>query len=159
LANLSASRPIAYLDESGVDRYLSRQYARSLRGKGVTIARPGRRYKRVNVVAAQCGNEIIAPYVYDWSTNALWFETWFEWYLCPNLKAKSVIVMDNAKFHRKTALSKIAAFYGLSVLWLPPYSPDKNPIEHLWANMKNHIRNNPNTALPLQDNVRAYFNL
>ena len=140
-----------------MDRYLSRPYARSLRGEPVVAKRPGKRYKRVNVVAAQCGCEVIAPYIYEWSTNALWFETWFEWHLCPKLKAKSVIIMDNAKFHRKTALAKIASFYGFKLLWLPPYSPDKNKIEPRWANMKNYIRNNIRTGLSLQDIIRDHF--
>jgi transposase len=108
-------------------------------------------------VAAQCGSEVIAPYIYDWSTNAQWFETWFEWYLCPRLKARSVIIMDNAKFHRKTALTKIAAFYGFKMLWLPPYSPDKNLIEPLWANMKKHIRSNNHSFASLQTAVMDYF--
>jgi len=157
LAALPEGTPVVYLDESGIDRYLCRPYARSPRGEPIAVLRPGKRYKRVNVVAAQCGGEVVAPYIYDWSTNALWFETWFEWYLCPWLKTKSVIVMDNAKFHRKTALAKIAAIFGFKLLWLPPYSPDKNPIEPRWANMKNYVRNNSKPGVSLQTTIMDYF--
>jgi len=149
--------PIVYLDESGINRYMSRTHARAPRGKSVTIKRPGKRYKRLNIVAAQCEGEIIAPYVYEWSTNAVWFETWFEWHLCPSLKSKSVIIMDNAKFHRKTRLSQIAKFYGFLILWLPPYSPDKNDIEPLWANLKKFLQNNSQHFDSMQTAIRDYF--
>ena len=67
--------------------------------------------------------------------------------------------MDNAKFHRKTVLNKIARFYDLSILWLPPYSPDKNTIEHLWANMKKYIRKKSASFPSIQAALLAYFNL
>jgi transposase len=50
--------------------------------------------------------------------------------------------MDNAPFHPKKALNSIAKFYNCRILWLPPYSPDKNPIEHKWANLKKWLRKN-----------------
>jgi hypothetical protein len=102
--------------------------------------RPGRRIKRVNIVAAQCGNEIIAPTIFDWPTVGVWFEVWFEWYFCPCAKTGGIVVMDNARFHRKKQLERIAVFFGLRIVWLPPYSPDKNPIEHLWAKLKKWLR-------------------
>ena len=147
------------MDESGVDRQLVRTHARAKRGKTVSVKRSGKRYKRINVVAAQCNGEIIAPFLYEWRTDAVWFETWFEWHLCPQLKLNSVIIMDNAKFHRKTILSKIAKSYGLSILWLPPYSPDKNSIEHLWANMKDYIRNHSTPDTSIKDIMLSCFNL
>jgi len=67
--------------------------------------------------------------------------------------------MDNAKFHRKTVLNNIAKFYGLHILWLPPYSPDKNDIEHLWANMKKYIRKNSASFTSLQNALMSFFNL
>jgi transposase len=92
------------------------------------------------VVAALCGSEVIAPYSYDWTTKSGWFEVWFEWHLCPLLRCGTVIILDNASFHRKPTLERIAAFYGHRILWLPTYSPDKNRIEKLWANLKNWLR-------------------
>ena len=150
---------IVYIDESGIDRHLGRTHARAPRGKTITTKRPGKRFKRINVIAAQCNGEIIAPCLYEWSTKAVWFETWFEWHLCPQLNPNSVVIMDNAKFHRKTALAKIAAFYGITLLFLPPYSPDKNSIEHLWANMKSYLRKNAIYHDTIQKALGAYFNL
>jgi transposase len=56
------------------------------------------------------------------------------------LEIGSVIIMDNASFHRKARLRQISAEHGFSLLFLPPYSPDYNPIEKTWANMKKRLR-------------------
>jgi len=84
----------------------------------VFAERPGKREKRLNIIGTECDNEVIAPCVYEWTTAHAWFEVWFEWHLCPNLRPNSVIVMDNASWHRKPALEKIAAFYGFAIIWL-----------------------------------------
>lgn len=136
---------------------MARSRARAPRGKRVVVMRLGKRFKRLNVIAGQCGNQVIAQYSYDWTTNSDWFEVWFEWHLCPQLRALSVIVMDNARFHRKLQLEKIASFYGYRILWLPPYSPDKNPIEHLWANLKNWLRFHSHNFPSIQLAIAAYF--
>jgi transposase len=154
---LSKNTPIIYLDESGIEQHMQREYAWSKRGKKVTIFRPGRKFKRTNIIAAQFKNQIIAPFQYSWSTNSAWFGVWFEWYLCPNLPQKSVIIMDNASFHRKTQLCKIAAFYGFEIIWLPPYSPDKNPIEHLWANLKKWLRKFSKNFKTIQEAICNFF--
>jgi hypothetical protein len=117
-----------YVDESGATEYYDREYGLAPRGEKVYGEVSGKRYKRTNIVSAQCGNEVIAPYVYDWATKSTWFEVWFEWHLCPLLPSSKVIIMDNALFHRKPVLEKIARFYGLRIIWLPPYSPDLNRI-------------------------------
>ena len=121
------------------------------------VKRPGKREKRLNVIAGECDNEVIAPVVYDWTTKHSWFEIWFEWYLCPQLALFSVILMDNASWHRKSVLEKIAGFYGFMIIWLPSYSPDKNRIEHRWANLKNWLQYNGKCCNSLQNAVVHYF--
>ena len=79
--------------------------------------------------------------MFAWSTDTEWFCLWFEHPLIPQLMPRSVIVMDNATFHSKTYLPIIAQAYGHRIIWLPKYSPDLNPIEHIWANMKKWLRN------------------
>ena len=68
------------------------------------------------------------------------FEEWFEKMLMPELKEKTVIVLDNARFHRMNKLRDIAKKFDHVLLPLPPYSPDLNPIEKTWANIKKFIR-------------------
>jgi putative transposase len=138
---------------------MQREYAWSKRGQRVPIFRPGRRFKRTNVVAALLKKQVIAPVQYDWSTNSSWFEVWFEWYLCPELPQISVIIMDNAPFHNKIRLKEISDFYGFRILWLPPYSPDKNPIEHLWANLKNWLRKYSKNFKALQEAICNFFKM
>ena len=121
------------------------------------VKRPGKKEKRLNVIAGECDNEVIAPVVYDWTTKHVWFEIWFEWNLCPQLALHSVIFMDNASWHRKSLLEKIAAFYGFPIIWLPSYSPDKNLIEHRWANLKNWLQYNVKYFNSTYDALVHYF--
>ena len=148
---------LVYVDESGANEYYAREYGLAPRGEKVYGEVSGKRYARTNIVSAQCGGEIIAPYIYGWGTKAAWFEVWFEWHLCPNLMPGKYIIMDNALFHRKPVLEKIAAFYGLSIIWLPPYSPDLNRIELLWANMKRWLKSFAHAFASIQDAIAHYF--
>jgi len=111
----------------------------------------------LNVIAGQCGKEKIAPFTYSWNTTGDWFEVWFEWYLCPKLSPRKIVVMDNASFHRKSKIEKIAALYGIKVYWLPPYSPDFNPIEHLWANLKKWLKSYSALFTSIQFAIGFYF--
>jgi len=150
---------LVYVDESGATEYYSREYGLAPRGEKVYGDVSGKRYKRTNIVSAQCGNENIATFIYDWATKHVWFEVWFEWHLCPKLPPGKVIVMDNALFHRKSALRNIAAFYGLRIIFLPPYSPDLNPIEHLWANLKKWLKSFASSFSSIQQAIRCFFKL
>ena len=73
---------------------------------------------------------------YERSTDSAVFEVWFEGRLMPLLSPGDVVIMDNAQFHRKEELRKIASRHHVLILFLPPYSPDYNPIEKMWANLK-----------------------
>ena len=71
--------------------------------------------------------------------HAAFFEAWFEQELIPLLTKSTVVVMDNASFHRKNSLNDIAQKYGIKIIFLPPYSPELNPIEHFWNWLKKKI--------------------
>ena len=77
------------------------------------------------------------------------FELWFEQFLLPVLPESTVIVMDNAAFHRKSKLFSLAHNSGFQLIFLPPYSPDLNPIEHFWGWLKRHLRK----ILPFSDSL------
>ena len=68
------------------------------------------------------------------------FEFWFEKQLLPALPPDAVVVMDNASFHRKAQLISVAQKYGFRLIFLPPYSPEYNPIENFWARLKRRLR-------------------
>lgn len=78
---------------------------------------------------------------YSGTTDSVVFEFWFENCLLKDVRPGSVIVLDNATFHKKSVLPDLAKRYNCEVLFLPPYSPDLNPIEKKWAWIKQILRN------------------
>ena len=129
-----------YVDECGLDKYLYREYAYSLRGVPVEGKMSGRKFKRTNIVAAKCGDKIVAPMTYEGMTDSVLFEHWFENMLLKSIPRYSIIVLDNATFHSKKRLRKLANKTDCDVIFLPPYSPDLNPIENFWAWLKSRLR-------------------
>jgi transposase len=129
-----------YVDECGVDKYLYREYAYAPRGVSVLGKVSGKKFKRTNIVAAKCGDKVVASMTYDGTTDSELFECWFEKMLLKSIPLYSVIILDNATFHRKARLHELAATHECEVLFLPPYSPDLNPIENFWAWMKSKLR-------------------
>lgn len=102
----------------------------------------GRKYERTNFIAGLCCGKVLAPFQYAGTTDAHLVEGWLETYLLPLVPENAVILMDNAAFHRQSALFDIVNDAGCTLLFIPKYSPDLNKIEHsLWANLKNFLRN------------------
>jgi len=134
------SESIVYVDECGINQYLYREYAYSPRGQKVVEKISGKKYKRTNIVAGICNGNWVAPMEYDGTTDSILFESWFENYLLEEVKQGSVIILDNATFHKKSVLPKLAQKKNCRVLFLPPYSPDLNPIEKKWAWLKKRLR-------------------
>ena len=131
-----------FLDETGFDTFFYRPYAYSKKGVPVKAQISGRKYQQISLVAAQIQGKdsLIAPMTYCGTMDGSLFEAWFEQMLLPELTEKSVIIMDNARFHRMTVLAEMAQKQGHKVLPLAPYSPELNPIEKVWANIKKHLR-------------------
>lgn len=121
------------------------------------MAVSGRRVKKLNIIAGLLNGKLICPTKYDWNTDSAWFAEWLEWFLFPLLKVGSVIILDNASFHKKSEVHRIAASYGCRAIFLPPYSPDKNKIEKSWANLKNWLRLNAKYYDNIQEAVRGWF--
>jgi transposase len=88
------------------------------------------------LIAAKRGKEILAPVLYEGTTTASWFNQWIEEHLCGELSPNSTIILDNARFHIKKDVDHIAKVHGHKVIFLPPYSPDFNPIEQVFADIK-----------------------
>lgn len=128
--------PVVYIDETGIDRYLYRPYARAPRGKKVYEKISGRRFERTSIVSGQVDGKFIAPMIYKESMTSDFFVKWFKTQLLPALKIPHIIVMDNASFYPKNILDKLCIQDKHFFLPLPPYSPDLNPIEQAWAILK-----------------------
>jgi len=118
---------VVYIDESGVNKHMSREYGRSPVGKRAYLPSHGRKYKKVNIVAGLLNNKVLCPTKYIWNTTSEWFNEWFEWLLCPLLRKGSIAVMDNASFHKKSVLNQIAQSYGLRIISCIPANCNDNP--------------------------------
>ena len=93
-----------YIDETGIQTQMYRQYARSPRGKRGNIRICGKRHARIGLVAAQCEGKLIAPLMYTGAMKSQLFEKCFEQELLKELPYGSVRIMDNASFHRNNVL-------------------------------------------------------
>lgn len=129
-----------YLDESGVNQYLYRQHARSLRGKKVFGEISGKRFGRQSVISALKGKKFLSPMCFEGTCDTDLFNIWLKKELLPSLTPGQVLILDNASFHKSAATRKLVEEYGCEIIFLPPYSPDLNPIEKYWATMKAKIR-------------------
>ncbi|MCL2518645.1 MAG: transposase [Oscillospiraceae bacterium] len=148
---------IVYVDECGIDEHLTRIYAKSPAGVPVYGDVRGRKFERTNIIAGKCGGKIVAPGEYKGFTDHKLFELWFCEALLKEVSTGSFIVLDNATFHRKKVLTALAENAGCSVIFLPPYSPDFNPIETEWANLKTFIRNYGSTFPSISLAIYLYF--
>ena len=133
---------LVFLDESGIDEFLQRDYARAKRGKQVISDVYGKKYGRISVIAAWLpqAKKMIAPYVFEGYTDARRFNGWLKKCLLPELKKGQVVIMDNAAFHKSKLTKELIESVGCRLLYQPPYSPDLNPIEQQWAILKRKFR-------------------
>ena len=132
----NGSDNIVYIDESGFEESYYKKYGWSKKGKKVYGDRSGKRGIRTNLIAAKRKQELLAPVLYETSTTAKWFNKWLKEQLLKELNPNSTLILDNARFHKKKEIREIAESSGHKVIFLPPYSPDFNPIEQDFAIMK-----------------------
>ena len=145
------------MDESGIDKYIYRPYGRSLLGKIVQGMVSGKRYQRESFVAGKVGSKIIAPFCYQGTCNTDLFNYWVEHFLVPELSPDQVVILDNATFHKSSKTKRLIESSGCRVLFLPPYSPDLNPIEIFWANFKRTVKEKVKQLKSLSEAVNVSF--
>ena len=92
------------------------------------------------MIAGLCHKEIIAPVIFEGNCNKDIFETYVKTILIKEIKPGQVVVLDNINFHKSTKVKILIESAGCSILFLPTYSLDLNPIEHYWFKIKNEIR-------------------
>ena len=143
---------LLYIDETGIDNNMSRLRGWAKKGCKYFTEALGFRTKRITLIGGYCygTKELIAPMEYDGYTNTEVFLSWVEHSLCKELKPNQVVIMDNASFHKSNQVKKLIESVGSKLIYLPPYSPDMNPIEHVWANLKRLIRVHPEREQNLQ---------
>ena len=151
---------VVYVDESGIDASLYREYARSLRGKRIKTDIYGKKYERTSLIAGWIHHtlkDFIAPYAFDGYTDSTRFNGWLEECLLPVLGPGWTIILDNASFHKGAKTKDLVQKAKCTLLYLPPYSPDFNPIENQWATLKNRYRSFKHKGLGHHDAIDASF--
>jgi len=129
-----------YIDESGVDHNIIKEHCWIKKGTELVGERSGKARGRTSVIAALHGEDINAPMTYQGTMNTMLFIYWVRHFLIPSLSKGQVVIMDNASIHKNNKVRELIESVGCKILYLPPYSPDFNPIENYWAVMKKNIR-------------------
>ncbi len=131
---------IVYADESGMNDNDFCPYAYSAIGKRHYEAHPGHYTKRLSMIAGLCAKKLMAPFMFEGHCNTTVFELYVEHILAPSLEVGMVVVIDNASFHKSKKIKQLIEDAGAKLIFLPPYSPDLNPIEKWWHKIKTAIR-------------------
>ena len=128
------------MDESGHALDMPRTHGYSERGSRCIGIQDWGAKGRVNVIGALIGKLLFAVGLFCCNIDTMVFTTWVQELLLPSLTEPTVIVMDNATFHKDAATLQLIKAAGHIIEFLPPYSPDLNPIEHKWAEKKAYRR-------------------
>ena len=147
---------LVFIDETGTSTNMARPRGRCRRGERLIGKVPHGHWKITTFVAGLRHNGITAPFVIDKPMNSLIFRTYLERCLVPTLNPGDIVVMDNLSSHKSEEVREIVEAAGASLLYLPPYSPDFNPIEQAFAKVKAHLRKAAERSIPaLWDRIGA----
>lgn len=128
--------PIVSIDESGFAEDMPRTHGYALKGERCYGKQDWGAKGRTNVIGALLGQVLLTVSLFTSFINTVIFNSWVEQDLLPKLPPKSVLILDNATFHKGLSMQRILKDAGHILLYLPPYSPDLNPIERKWAQAK-----------------------
>ena len=131
---------IVFLDESSINTGMTRLYGRATNGERFLDYTPDVRFERTTILSSVRANGDMVPLVFDGSLNGDIFREYVAQCLAPTLKAGDTVIMDNLSSHKVKGVIDPIIAAGAKVLYLPPYSPDLNPIEMLWSKMKAYLR-------------------
>jgi putative transposase len=144
-----------FLDEMGVLLGLTRSNARSPHGTRVYDLKPFYRGAKVTVIGAASLKQVLAVMTLNGSMDGNAFEVFIKECLVPQLWSGAVVVMDNVPAHKIASIETLIQSTGASVLHLSPYSPDFNPIEHWWSQLKAFLRQFSPTTTKMVDTLIA----
>jgi transposase len=129
-----------FLDETGTATNMARRYGRCPSDQRLVAAVPHGHWRTTTFVAGLRQIGIVAPLVLDGPMTGTAFRAYVEQFLAPALEPDDVVVLDNLAAHKVDGVRQAIAAAGASILYLPPYSPDLNPIERLFAKLKTLLR-------------------
>jgi transposase len=131
---------LKFIDESGAHLGLTRRFGRAAPGARVVEATPGYSGAHYTIIAALGLSGIQAPWVLEGAMDTLAFEVYVQQVLAPTLRRGDVVLIDNLAAHQSEATRRAIEARGARLEFLPPYSPDLNPIEPCWAKVKEALR-------------------
>jgi transposase len=129
-----------FIDETGASTNLARKNGRCRRGRRLRAAIPHGHYKTITLVAGLRLSGLVAQKAIDQPMTAAKFEEWVEKCLVPKLSPGDVVVMDNLSSHKGPRVEQLIKAAGAELRYLPPYSPDMNPIEKAYSKLKAFLR-------------------
>ena len=131
---------LVFIDETWASTNMARRHGRAPRGRRLRVGVPHGHWKTTTFVAGLRTSGLIAPFVLDGPINRAAFETYVEKVLVPELRPGDVVVMDNLSSHKGPRVRALVEEAGGTLLYLPPSSPDFNPIENAFARLKALLR-------------------
>ena len=129
-------KPLVYLDESGFSHDMPRTHGYSVKGARCYGVHDWHAKGRINAIGAISNFTFITLALFETTINSDVFFAWLTQDLLPHIPSNAVIIMDNATFHKRADMIQAINHHGIILEYLPPYSPDLNPIEHKWAQAK-----------------------
>ncbi|PYD68053.1 IS630 family transposase, partial [Komagataeibacter swingsii] len=131
---------LVFIDETWAKTNMTRTHGRCRKGERLRARVPHAHWKTLTFLAALRHDRITAPCVLDGPINGRSFQAYVEQFLVPTLKAGDIVVLDNLGSHKGEAARKAIRAVGARMIFLPPYSPDLNPIEQVFAKLKTLLR-------------------
>ena len=147
---------LVFLDESGVNTAMTRLYGRAPKNERVVDTIPDVRFHRTTILSSVRTDGTIVPCVFEGALNGELFKKYIEKFLVPTLRPGDIVVMDNLSSHKVSGIIDAIESVGAQVCFLPPYSPDFNPIELMWSKMKAILRKLKIRAKELLDDAIAF---
>jgi len=133
-------KKLVFIDETGAATDMARVYGRGPIGERVIGKVPYGHWKTTTFVAGLRCDQVIAPFVVDQPMNGLIFRTYVTQCLSPVLRPNDIVIMDNLGAHKVDGIRQTIEACGARLVYLPPYSPDLNPIEQFFAKLKALLR-------------------
>jgi transposase len=131
---------LVFQDESGATTEMTRRYGRAPRGERVSEGTPAGHWRTLTLLGAMSTRGVVAAMMVESPTDGDVFLAYVEQVLCPRLQPGQVVVMDNLPAHKVEGVRRLIEATGGELLYLPPYSPDFNPIEQAWSKIKQRLR-------------------
>ncbi len=153
-----SSRALVFVDESGANTQMARLRGRCAVGQRLVARVPHGSYRTSTLIAAVRLAGSRSPWVLEGSLNGEMFLAWVNKALVPVLKKGDAVIMDNLATHKVRGVREAIEAAGARLLYLPPYSPDFNPIENMWSKIKQTLRSlAPRNQNQLLEATRSAF--